>query len=252
MTPGEADIVRRKYQSPRFGEIDPVKILPTAKALLIKISAITGWVNPEGPVLNVLVDQFTKKLQEGYRDVNADEMEYAFRAFGVLVQDWGKQVNLSLIEQVMNPYLAERREVSKKEEQKAPELPAAPDPESDTSDAGMIDWMNHVREQISRGKITVDFVPLMLYEWKKKRGEISLTKETKADYLSKAISFRQGQLIEAAQTGGIDATKKLKEFNEMKEARLFTGDHGEHLTNLCKKMVLFDILYLDAFRKTGS
>lgn len=87
-------------------------------ALLIKIHVITGWVMPEKALFNILVDQFQKKLIEDYGNLNTEEIEYAFRKFGTVIKDWGKEMNLNLVDQVLIPYLQERIEASQNEEKK--------------------------------------------------------------------------------------------------------------------------------------
>lgn len=98
-----------------------------AKATLLKIHVITGWTIPKDDLLIILIDQFIKKLIEGYPNVNPEEIEYAFRNYGTTVKDWGKSMNLSLIDEVMIPYLEQRFELSRVEEQKAPQIEYKPD-----------------------------------------------------------------------------------------------------------------------------
>ena len=89
--------------------MDPEQLVLHAQALLLKIHVITGWRIPENEtLLTVLQDQFYKKLIEDYANVNVQEIEYAFRRFGTAIKDWGKDVNLNLIDTVMVQYLAER------------------------------------------------------------------------------------------------------------------------------------------------
>lgn len=83
-----------------------------SKSLLLKIHVITGWTIPADELLIILVDQFTKKLCESYQDMNPEEIEYAFRQYGTSVKDWGKAMNLSLMDQVLPQYLAERKRIS--------------------------------------------------------------------------------------------------------------------------------------------
>lgn len=82
------------------------------KALLLKIHVITGWTIPEKELLTILIDQFQKKLIESYPDMNVEEIEFAFRQSGTTVKDWGKAMNLSLIDEVLIPYLDERKRLS--------------------------------------------------------------------------------------------------------------------------------------------
>lgn len=107
-----------KYQSRRFGVLAPHEQRLWAKSLLIKIHVITGWTVPTGEILTVLIDQFQKKLLEDYPDMNVDEIEFAFRQNGTVVKDWGKAMNLALIDQVLIPYRAERMRLSNEYEER--------------------------------------------------------------------------------------------------------------------------------------
>lgn len=90
-------------------------------ALLVKIHVITGWTIPAAELLNILVDQFQKKMVESYPSMNVEEIEYAFRNNGTVVKDWGKAMNLALIDEVLIPYLEERKRLSHElEERKVP------------------------------------------------------------------------------------------------------------------------------------
>lgn len=83
---------------------------------MVKVHVITGWVLPEKDLLHIFVDQFTKKLLEEYAHLNVDEIEYAFRSIGTSVKDWGKSMNLTLIDEVLRPYVSQRFEASRLEE----------------------------------------------------------------------------------------------------------------------------------------
>lgn len=97
------------------------EVMMWGKTLLLKIHVITGWTIPDSDLLVILVDQFQKKLVESYPDMNTDEIEYAFRQSGTTVKDWGKAMNLSLIDEVLLPYLGERKILSHQlEERKLP------------------------------------------------------------------------------------------------------------------------------------
>ncbi|MEP7111364.1 MAG: hypothetical protein ABI760_25435 [Ferruginibacter sp.] len=85
-------------------------------ALLLKIHVITGWVIPASKLINILVDQFEKKLVEDYGMLNTEEIEYAFRKGGTMIKDWGKEMNLNLIDQVLSPYVDNRLQASANEE----------------------------------------------------------------------------------------------------------------------------------------
>lgn len=97
--------------------------------LLLKINVITGWKFPDKDEhQHILEDQFEKKLIESYPLINADEVEFAFRNYPV--KDWGKNMNLNLVDEVMGPYLLERFEVSQVEDRLS--LPQMEPPKDET------------------------------------------------------------------------------------------------------------------------
>jgi hypothetical protein len=119
LTSEQQVILRKKYASSKIGKLNEVEFIVFSKKLLLQISVITGWALPTAEILNVLIDQFQKKLIEDYSGLNVDEIEYAFRR-ATNIEDWGKELNLNLIDKVLKPYKEERFEASKIEEQKAP------------------------------------------------------------------------------------------------------------------------------------
>ncbi len=96
----------------------PDEITYNAVHLLLKIHVITGWEVPQNEMMEILVDQFKKKITESYPMINCDEIEYAFRNKPLEIKEWGKAMNISLIDEVIQPYMATRFELSKFEEQK--------------------------------------------------------------------------------------------------------------------------------------
>jgi hypothetical protein len=110
----EKKIIELKYKSPQIANLNHIE--SWGKMLMTKIHIITGWVMPEILFMDMFIEQFVKKLQEDYYDLNVDEIEYAFRSQGTTVKDWGKSMNLSLIDEVLIPYKAQRFEASKAEE----------------------------------------------------------------------------------------------------------------------------------------
>ena len=84
----ELRVLDLKYSAKRFGEMDATeRQLNCTKALMI-ISVITGWTIPNpGPMLDILADQFEKKMSEAYENINLEEVEYAFRNKGLDIKD---------------------------------------------------------------------------------------------------------------------------------------------------------------------
>ena len=241
LTAAESEIIGLKYRSQRFGKMKESDRLNWSMALLIKIHVITGWVVPDKQeYLNILNDQLQKKLSESYATVNADEVEYAFRNFGTSVKDWGKAMNLSMIDEVLAPYLQRRSELSKIEEDQKKELPA---PAETLTDKTMQDWLNEVRLTIE--KSSADMMPVMLYDWACEKGIIRLTTAEKMDWLAKAADYRLNQL-QAAN----DPT--AKDFARMKREGLIEGPEVDRLKNLAKKLILFNYLNNDRTDTAGA
>ncbi len=94
------------------------EIQSSAKQVLLRIHVIAGWIMPPDELMMILLDEFAKKIVESYANVTVEEISYAFRSGGHHVKEWGKALNISLIDEVMIPYLEKRFEVSKIEEQK--------------------------------------------------------------------------------------------------------------------------------------
>ena len=120
LTQQENNVLKAKYAAPVICKLNPDQLAREIKAMLIKMNIITGWTYPDDKLYQaILEDQLKKNLIEDYPDMNFVEMEYAFRHYGTAVKDWGKSINLSLIDEVLLSYKSERMEVSRKEEQKA-------------------------------------------------------------------------------------------------------------------------------------
>lgn len=174
-----------------LGKMDAIKLSRVADALLLRIHVITGWQVPEGNLLNILTDQFKKKIIESYPNVNADEVEYAFRKnTGVI--DYGKNMNLALIDQVMIPYLEQRSDISSQEERlvSIPEdkmLPAVP-----VTDEEVIE---QARETYKFTKNTM-LIPLRAYPALVRKGLINLTDEKRSEIRGKAIGMTMLQYKE--------------------------------------------------------
>lgn len=111
----EQQVLAVKYASMQVGKMTDKELSVSVRGLLITIHIITGWNFPDEPEFQeVLRKQFMKKLAEAYANLNCDEIEYAFRNYPV--KDWGKKINLNLIDEVLQPYIETRLEISNLEE----------------------------------------------------------------------------------------------------------------------------------------
>lgn len=244
LTDQENSLVALKRMATPFGKMKPEELLTMGKIVLVKISVITGWQTPEDDLQTILVDQFTKKIRESYPIVNLEEVEYAFRTYGVNVQDWGKQMNLSLIDQVMTPYMNSRKHIDQMEEtDNLREADKLAPPKEDLSDQAMTLWADELRQRIKAGNYSVLFMPMQLYEHFAKKGKLNKSAKEKQEYVLKAVNFRELSLVESLEKMEDRAVRKrLNEFLAMKVEECFTGDEMDQLKSLTRKMILFDYL----------
>lgn len=118
LQPEEKKILELKYAANTFGKMDPGELQTAADEIILRIHVITGWTIPAKELLLILRDEFLQKITESYLNLNAKEIFYAFRNKPAEIKEWGKAMNISLIDEVLQPYLEKRFEISKIEEQK--------------------------------------------------------------------------------------------------------------------------------------
>ena len=198
--------------------MDPEQLVLHAQALLLKIHVITGWRIPENEtLLTVLQDQFYKKLIEDYANVNVQEIEYAFRRFGTAIKDWGKDVNLNLIDTVMVQYLAERKSVSDMEEN-LKQLPEKPKPTDEQILSLSRENIEFKYQQFLQGKTSFTILP--------ETGLATLALDgycdfnIQEDFVQKAIENikkeKENLITEYKSQGRLNlATNEGKEINEL-------------------------------------
>lgn len=241
LTREECLVIQLKYEGARFRNMDSSDLSKWSKALLAKISVITGWVLPVDGLLSILIDQFQKKMTERYAYCTTEEVEYAFRMYGTTTKDWGKQINLSLIDEVMIPYLSKRSNLSKIEEQKL-ELPAA-EVKEDISDDGMEDWLREVRKQIKDNQTSVEFMPMVIFDWCVKNGRLEKTNTEKMEFLIKAVEKRKAQLIGFYNDNDSEKNRAtLSRFLKCLEEGYVQGDEIDNVKSLAKKIMLYEYI----------
>ena len=149
----------------------------TAAGLMLIINTITGWSFPHEEKLRaVLTEQFTRTLQEKYASMNSEEIAYAFRN-DTTVQDWGKDMNLVLIDAVLRPYLKIRQDIQRFAESTpiALEMPkAAP---FEMSDKEMIDMSYGIYKTLHNWRTILPKCYCALV----RDGKMDLTDKQKAD-----------------------------------------------------------------------
>lgn len=227
-----------------FGKMTPEEVAGYSRATMIKIALITGWIVPEGKYLDILLDQFAKKMLESYPKVNPEEVEYAFRTEGTVIKDWGKQMNLSLIDEVMIPYSEKRFEISRIEEQlKIKALPPPPITE-DISDEGMDKFWDATEELVAKGNYPIELIPPMLYDWMDKNGNILFNRDDKLKFLERATLVRHTAIAHAFEKNpySLETKAALNDFNRMREIKKYSEAEHEKIKELAKKMVVFEMM----------
>lgn len=228
----ELRVLDLKYSAKRFGEMDATeRQLNCTKALMI-ISVITGWTIPNpGPMLDILADQFEKKMSEAYENINLEEVEYAFRNKGLDIKDWGKALNLSLIDEVLKPYLHNRSDLSMQEEKMKSQL-TKQELEKTPSQMDDKEWEEWL-EDIS--KYEINKIPCDSYEYLVRKEKISISPKDKHDYMGRAIEY-MASTIEPTSLAGI-------EFLKMKTKGEFSAAVTGSLITIAKRLVVFDYFH---------
>jgi hypothetical protein len=192
LMPEEEQVIDLKYKSKPFGGMTKDELFVSIHLLLTKIQVITGWDMPPAEKLDILIDQTARKFIESYPTVNADEMEYAFRNNGG-VQNWGKSMNLNLIDEVMSPYLQKRKDLSRMEEEKKSKQLTLPAPE--ITDDEFIESVKISYQATKSWKI----IPVAAYNVLYKSGKINLSEE-KRDFIIKTVDEHFPEATEKEKT----------------------------------------------------
>jgi len=237
LLPNETKVLELKYTGKQFGVMDENERWFAAQTVLLKIHAIKGWTIPASEMMDILVDQFQKKLSEGYQTVTIAEMEYAFRN-STDVKDWGKALNLSLIDEVMQPYLDNRFDLSQQEEKlKKPIMIEDIKPLTKEDKAEwMMDW------KMMGDNINFELIPLVFYDFMEEDNLLRLTSKEKWAYTEKATTQIKTQLFNDIPTCKTnDAYIAFNTFENM-EKNGFTGELKGRILNRAKRLIIHDYL----------
>lgn len=237
LLPNETKILELKYTGKQFGVMDENERWFAAQTILLKIHAIKGWTIPVSELMDILVDQFQHKLEESYKNVTVAEFEYAFRN-STDVKDWGKALNLSLIDEVMLPYLENRFDLSQQEEKlKKPIMIENVQPMSKEEKAEwMMDW------KMMGDNINFELIPLQFYDFMAEDNLLRITAKEKWAYTEKATQQIKSQLqIAIGECKTTDALRAYGEFEKM-EKEGFTGELKGRILNRAKRLIIYDYL----------
>lgn len=241
---GETALLADAIKGVKLKDTPVLEFKKTLRMIMLKLG-IRGQNLPDEEEKKVLIHH----IYTHYGEHTTEEVKLAFEMGieGKLNVDMRAFENFSCLyfSQVMNAY----REWSRKEIKSVKDTfwnrveEEESLPKKSLSDETMEEWMRDQRRQIEEGKLTIEFVPMMLYDYAVSRQLITPTNEEKKEYLVKAAQHLQVKLIEAAKHHGDKKTgMELSEFTEMMESGEFTGKWVDTLKTLAKKMILFHYL----------
>lgn len=98
--------------SPRVEQMDDVQLRTEVVKCITRIHVITGWGLPGDTLyMGILTDELQAKLAESFPQLNFDQIAHAMRKYGVGKKDWGKNMNLELICDVLSMFSADASRV---------------------------------------------------------------------------------------------------------------------------------------------
>ena len=113
-------MIEAKYAARQICMMTDPELRKDVAECLMRIHVITGWNLPDDvEYVRLLTDEFLKKLKESYDMLNFQEITAAFRRGGIGKKDWGKNMNLDLVCEVLTEYCNQRARVSFEEERLA-------------------------------------------------------------------------------------------------------------------------------------
>ena len=110
-------MIELKYSDTPISMMADVELRTRLLKVLKRIHVITGWNLPQDQEYTaLLLDELHAKLKESFDMLNLREIVAAFRENGIGVKDWGKNMNLDLVCNVLGVYCEKRARVSMEEE----------------------------------------------------------------------------------------------------------------------------------------
>lgn len=229
MTPSEARMLELKYTGKRIAQMESDELNLSTRKMLINISVITGWTLPPNEVyLNLFVDQLLQKMKEAYGSITEAEIEYAFRNKPSDVKDWGKPINLAMIDDVIRPFLQQRFELSEQEQQFSNQLLQLPTSSKVLDDAEWQEWLEDI------AKYEINKIPCDSYDYLERKGELLLSKYQKHDYMARSIAHVAGILD--------PLSREYIEFCRMRSEGVYSADMTNTLITHSKRLAVYDCL----------
>lgn len=239
LQPEESKILSLKYILPRIKDTSAIDVGRHAKGLLFRLHTITGWKLPDDEYfLNTLVSEFTQYLVEKCGDLNPEEIAHAFRNYSLEIKDWGKSMNLSLIDEPIREYRIKRRELSELEDRlsnqrkcaKKGELPPA---QCDWSD----EWVQ-LKEKAKNGQIRSAVILTPIYDWLVREGILMLSNEEKWDLIAICKDQYLGQVKNELNDMAGTPESKSAEANRLRDAmEKMEGSHWRKDVDIMARLI---------------
>ena len=205
-------IAKTKKISPAFFSIPEHEQRIHIYKMILKIMTITGWDIPESDFFDIFIEQFKLKMEESYRFLNMDEIEYAFRTYHV--EDYGKNLNLHIFDSVITRYLADRKEFDQYEDQQKEKIMIHNYIEQSNEELE-----NEVKEYSQRdysGK-KIYLLPPFLFDNLVKLSKLDLSENARVKKYAEALRVHEGLLKLDADSLEHDKIKSYQTFLKAKE-----------------------------------
>lgn len=180
--------------------------------LLIKISVITGWNIPEPELFDIFIEQFILKMDESYRFLNIDEIEYAFRTYKV--EDYGKNFNLHIFIEVLSRYLADRKQVDQYQDIQKDQILIHNHVEQ--TDQELENELLEYSQKDYTGK-KIYLLPPFLFDNLVKLSKIDLSETAKIQKYSEALKLHEALLRMDADSMEYEKIRTYQSFLKLKE-----------------------------------
>jgi hypothetical protein len=237
----DQEVYNVKYAAKPFCKMSDAEISICADNLMVNIYAITGWNLPTDEVVEgELSRQFAYTLKEAYGNYNNLEIEFAFRKYAPGVKDWGKNFNLLLFSEVMEPYIEHRIEVSKIEELKSVTKMILNN--QITTEA---EKLEDIADWEKRSNVNIQMIPPYIYDYLLEFGKINPANKEKFEAIKRAAELKKQLLYEESLSLRPDDVNAYRKFMEG-YTNGFKTDESSLLKILAKKIIVFDYLTLNS------
>jgi len=222
-------MIKRKYDAPAFARLTDEELNLTALKIIHTVSIVSGWQLPSKFELDILTEQLANKLLEKYPNVNIKEVEFAFRNYSV--KEYGKNFNLFIFDEVLEPYLRLRYEASRLEEYKQPKQIAMK-----ISNEEKLQDIHEYAEREDLNEDTIHLIPYYIHDWILELGLMEVPDSDKYDLYDKATKLKLKMIHKEALLDPV----KMKDYEKFKhnyQKNMFSDWEVEQIHYIYLKLV---------------